>query len=162
MKQQNIKAAEPKPVRNDSLKEAMDQLRNDPPKENNIVVLNEVVSARLLATVSMDREPELDPKTGEVILDKDTEIRFEIITNNKGELYYPVFTDGAELKKCSEEPDQRVLIVNFADLAAMIAAQNNQISGFVINPRGDNMVFPAEMIAKMSEEMMREDKEKEK
>ena len=82
--------------------------------------------------------------------------------NNKGELYYPVFTDGAELKKCSEEPDQRVLIVNFADLAAMIAAQNNQISGFVINPRGDNMVFPAEMIAKMSEEMMREDKEKEK
>ena len=162
MKQQNIKAAEPKPVRNDSLKEAMDQLRNDPTKENNIVVLNEVVSARLLAPVSMDREPELDPKTGEVILDKDTEIRFEIITNNKGELYYPVFTDGAELKKCSEEPDQRVLIVNFADLAAMIAAQNNQISGFVINTRGDNMVFPAEMIAKMSEEMMREDKEKEK
>ena len=162
MKQQNIKAAEPKPVRNDSLKEAMDQLRNDPTKENNIVVLNEVVSARLLAPVSMDREPELDPKTGEVILDKDTEIRFEIITNNKVELYYPVFTDGAELKKCSEEPDQRVLIVNFADLAAMIAAQNNQISGFVINPRGDNMVFPAEMIAKMSEEMMREDKEKEK
>ena len=162
MKQQNIKAAEPKPVRNDSLKEAMDQLRNDPTKETNIVVLNEVVRAGLLAPVSMDREPELDPKTGEVILDKDTEIRFEIITNNKGELYYPVFTDGAELKKCSEEPDQRVLIVNFADLAAMIAAQNNQISGFVINPRGDNMVFPAEMIAKMSEEMMREDKEKEK
>ena len=162
MKQQNIKEAEPKPVRNDSLKEAMDQLRNDPTKENNIVVLNEVVSARLLAPVSMDREPELDPKTGEVILDKDTEIRFEIITNNKGELYYPVFTDGAELKKCSEEPDQRVLIVNLADLAAMIAAQNNQISGFVINPRGDNMVFPAEMIAKMSEEMMREDNEKEK
>ena len=55
MKQQNIKAAEPKPVRNDSLKEAMDQLRNDPTKENNIVVLNEVVSARLLAPVSMDR-----------------------------------------------------------------------------------------------------------
>ena len=74
MKQQNIKAAEPKPVRNDSLKEAMDQLRNDPTKENNIVVLNEVVSARLLAPVSMDREPELDPKTGEVILDKDTEL----------------------------------------------------------------------------------------
>ena len=145
MKQQNIKAAEPKPVRNDSLKEAMDQLGNDPTKENNIVVLNEVVSARLLAPVSMDREPELDPETGEVILDKDTEIRFEIITNNKGELYYPVFTDGAELKKCSDEPDQRVLIVNFADLAAMIAAQNNQISGFVINPRGDNMVFPAEI-----------------
>ena len=73
-----------------------------------------------------------------------------------------MFTDGAKLKKCSDEPDQRVLIVNFADLAAMIAAQNNQISGFVINPRGDNMVFPAEMIAKMSEEMTREDKEKEK
>ena len=162
MKHQKHKAAEPRPVRNDSLKEAMDQLRNDPTKENNIVVLNEVVRAGLLAPVSMDREPELDPETGEVILDKDTEIRFEIITNNKGELYYPVFTDGAELKKCSDEPDQRVLIVNFADLAAMIAAQNNQISGFVINPRGDNMVFPAEMIAKMSEEMTREDKEKEK
>ncbi|MDO4394273.1 MAG: SseB family protein [Bacillota bacterium] len=162
MKQNIDKTTVPKPVRNDKLKEAMDQLRNDPTRENNIVVLNEVVSAGLLAPVSMDREPEIDKKTGEVIIDKDTEIRFEIISNNRGELYYPVFTDGAEMKKFNIEQDQRVLIVSFNDLAAMIKVQNNQIAGFVINPKSDNMIFSADMIAKMSAEMEKEDKEKEK
>lgn len=155
------KVKPPKPLRNDALKAEMEELRKTQDREQYVKVLNEVVSAQLLIPIQMDRKPEVDAKSGEVILDKDTEIRFEIIENNKGELYYPVFTDGEEMKKLQLDKDQQVLIVSFGDLAAMLRMQADQMAGFVINPKGTNMVFPAGMVSKMAEEMDREIKRKE-
>lgn len=154
------KAKPPKPLRNDALKEAMETLRQTQDTQQYIKVLNEVVKAQLLIPIQMDRDPQVDEKTGEVILDKDTEIRFEIIENNKGELYYPVFTDGAEMKKLQLDKDQQVLIVSFADLEAMLRMQAGQMAGFVINPKGTNMVFPADMVHKMAEEISKETNER--
>ena len=152
------KAKPPKPLRNDVLKAEMEELRKTQDREQYVKVLNEVVNAQLLIPIQMDRKPEVDAKSGEVILDKDTEIRFEIIENNKGELYYPVFTDGEEMKKLQLDKDQQVLIVSFGDLAAMLRMQADQMAGFVINPKGTNMVFPAGMVSKMAEEMEETDK----
>ena len=155
------KHVRPVPVRNDGLKSDIEELKRDPNTEQYVKVLNEVVNAQLLAPIHLDKEPERDEKTGQVVIDKDTEIQFEMIRNNEGELYYPVFTDGAEMRKLQMEEDQRVLIVNFWDLANMVKMQEDQMSGFVINPKGGNMIFPADMIDKMVEEINRKKQEKE-
>lgn len=141
------------PVKNPDLKAAMEAARKDSRVENSVKLLNEVVRARLLIPVSMDRPAEYDEKSGEVILEKDTQISFELIKSANGELFYPVFTDGAELRKCDIDKDQQSLLVNFDDLAAMLLQPQNQVAGFVINPMSDSMRFNTEMVAAMKKDM---------
>lgn len=145
------------PVKNPELKAAIVKAKEDAGMENSVRFLNEVVRARLLAPVTMDRPPEYDKETGEIILEKDTAISFELIAADNGDLYYPVFTDGEEMLKCEIDKDQHSLIVNFDDLSAMLLNQPQcSVAGFVINPMSDNVVFSNEMIAAMKKDMAKE------
>ncbi|MGN0703846.1 MAG: SseB family protein [Lentihominibacter sp.] len=147
------------PVNNPELKEAIKTAKQNPSTETTVRLLNEVVKARLLAPVSMDRDPEYDAKINEVVLEKDTQISFELIKSGNGDLYYPVFTDGPEMKKCEVDKDQHSLIVNFDDLAAMLLQPQNAVAGFVINPMSDNICFSTDMIAAMKKDMEKENEE---
>ena len=144
------------PVNNPELKDAIKAAKQNPSTETTVRLLNEVVKARLLVPVSMDRDPEYDAKINEVILEKDTQISFELIKSGNGDLYYQVFTDGPEMKKCEIDKDQHSLIVNFDDLAAMLLQPQNAVAGFVINPMSDNICFSTEMIAAMKKDMEKE------
>ena len=93
----------------------------------------------------------------DVFLEKDTTISFELIKAANGDLYYPVFTHGEELKKCSKEQDQHTMKVTFEDLANMILNQGKVVKGFVINPMGENICFTADMIEGMIHSMREED-----
>ncbi|MDO4485151.1 MAG: SseB family protein [Bacillota bacterium] len=147
------------PVSNPELKEAIKAAKSEPGMETTVALLNKVVEARLLAPVSMDRDPEYDAKIDEVVLEKDTQISFELIKSSNGELYYPVFTDGPEMKKCEIDKDQHSLIINFDDLAAMLLQPQNAVAGFVINPMSDNICFSTEMVAAMKKDMEKEKQE---
>lgn len=153
---ENTNTQAPKPVRNDSLLESIRALKKEESKENTVRFLNEVVRARLLAPVALDREPVLDKKEREIVLEKDTTISFELIKASNGDLYYPVFTHGEALRQCGGEKDQQSMIVNFEDLANMILGQSKAVRGFVINPMAENICFPSEMIEAMIAEMERE------
>ena len=148
-----------KPVRNPELKKAMEEAKKDPGMENSIRLLNEVVKARLLIPVSMDKDPQYDRKLEEVVLEKDTRISFELIKAASGDLYYPVFTDGEEMIKCEIEKDQHSMIVNFDDLAAILLMPQSGIAGFAINPMSDNLCFSKEMVASMKRDMEKEREE---
>lgn len=147
-----------KPVKNPDLKKAIKDARKEPNEENSVRLLNEVVKARLLIPVSMDKDPEYDEKLKEVVLEKDTRISFELIKAKNGELYYPVFTDGEEMLKCDIEKDQHSMIVNFDDLAAILLMPQSGIAGFSINPMSDNLCFRTEMVAAMKRDMEKERK----
>ena len=149
-----------KPVRNPELKKAMEEAKKDPGMENSIRLLNEVVKARLLIPVSMDKDPQYDRKLEEVVLEKDTRISFELIKAASGDLYYPVFTDGEEMIECEIEKDQHSMIVNFDDLAAILLMPQSGIAGFAINPMSDNLCFSKEMVASMKRDMEKEREEK--
>lgn len=146
----------PTPIRNDSLLESIHKAKQDSSQENTVKMLNEVVKAKLLAPVSLDREPEASGEEGQVVLEKDTTISFEMIKAKNGDLYYPVFTHGEELRKCSADSNQHSMIVNFEDLANMILSQSKVVRGFVINPMGENICFTSEMIDDMMKEMKKE------
>ena len=147
-----------KPVKNPELKKAIEAARKEPNQENSIKLLNEVVRARLLIPVSMDRDPEYDEKLHEVVLEKDTRISFELIKAKNGDLYYPVFTDGEEMLRCDLDTDQHSMIVNFDDLAAILLMPQSGIAGFAINPMSDNLCFSRDMVAAMKRDMDNEKK----
>ena len=140
-----------KPVRNPELKKAIQNAKKDPGMENSVRLLNEVVRAKLLIPVSMDKDPEYDNA-----LEEDTRISFELIKATNGDLYYPVFTDGEEMLRCDIEKDQHSMIVNFDDLAAILLMPQSGIAGFTINPMSDNVCFTTEMVASMKRDMENE------
>lgn len=153
-------AEAPKPIRNDALLESIKAAKTEESKENTVKMLNEVVRAKLLAPISLDRDPVISGEDGQVVLEKDTTISFELIKASNGDIYYPVFTHGEELRKCSDQKDQHSMIVNFEDLANMIMNQNKAVRGFVINPMGENICFTSEMIEVMIKDMKKETAEK--
>ena len=124
--------------------------------ENSVRFLNEVVRARLLIPVSMDKSPVYDKELDEIILEENTEISFELIKAANGDIYYPVFTDGEEMLKCGIGRGQQSMIVNFDDLAAMLLSPVNAVAGFAINPMSDNMCFTTDMVAAMKKDMEKE------
>jgi hypothetical protein len=150
--------AELTPIRNDELLEIIHTVQKDPSTDNIVKMFNAVVAAELLAPITLDKDPTMDEK--EVYLEKDTTISFELIKAANGDLYYPVFTHGEELKKCSEEQDQHTIKVTFEDLANMIIHQGKVVKGFVINPMGENICFTADMIEGMIASMRAEDSAK--
>lgn len=143
----------PKPVRNDDLVESIKNAKEDASQENTVKMLNQVVRAKLLAPISLDKAPVMEGEDGQVVLEKDTTVSFELIKAQNGDLYYPVFTDGEELRKCSAEKNQHSMIVNFEDLANIILNQGKAVRGFVINPMGQNICFTSEMIEGMIRDM---------
>lgn len=146
------------PIRNDELLDIIHTVQKDPSTDNIVKMFNAVVAAELLAPISMDKDPTMDKD--DVFLEKDTTISFELIKAANGDLYYPVFTHGEELKKCSKEQDQHTLKVTFGDLANMILNQGKVVRGFVINPMGENICFTADMIEGMIASMRAEDSAK--
>ncbi len=150
--------AELTPIRNDGLLEIIHAVQKDPSTDNIVKMFNAVVAAELLAPISLDVDPTIDEK--DVYLEKDTTISFELIKAANGDLYYPVFTHGEELKKCSQEKDQHTMKVTFEDLANMILNQGKVVKGFVINPMGENICFTADMIEGMIASMRAEDSAK--
>lgn len=149
--------AEATPIRNDELLEIIHQVQKEASTENIVKMFNAVVTAELLAPVSLDKDPTMEEN--DVFLEKDTTISFELIKAAGGDLYYPVFTHGEELKKCSDEKDQHTMKVTFEDLANMILNQGKVVKGFVINPMGENICFTADMIESMINSMKKEDAE---
>ena len=146
-----------KPIRNDRLLDSIHKMQQDASSENIVKMFNEVVIAKLLAPINLDQDPTVEKDN--VYLEKDTTISFELIKAANGDLFYPVFTHGEELKKCSEEKDQHTMLVTFDDLANMIMNQGKVVKGFVINPMGENICFTADMIEGMIESMRKEDAE---
>ena len=126
--------AELTPIRNDELLEIIHTVQKEPSTDNIVKMFNAVVTAELLAPISLDKDPTMEKN--DVFLEKDTTISFELIKAANGDLYYPVFTHGEELKKCSKEQDQHTMKVTCEDLANMILNQGKVVKGFVINPMG--------------------------
>lgn len=152
-------AEAPKAVRNDSLIESITRAKVEASQANTVNMLNEVIRAKLLAPISLDQEPVVEGEDGQVVLEKDTAISFELIKATNGDLYYPVFTHGEELRKCSSEQNQHSMIVDFQDLSKMILSQENAVRGFVVNPMGENICFTSEMIQGMVDDMKKETEE---
>ena len=150
----------PTPIRNDVLLESIKKAKEDASQENTVKMLNQVVRAKFLAPISLDKGPSVEGEDGQVVLEKDTTVSFELIKAQNGDLYYPVFTHGEELRKCSTEKNQHSMIVNFEDLANIILNQGKAVRGFVINPMGQNICFTSEMIEGMIKDMEAESEKK--
>ena len=141
-----------KPVTNAALNQATKALRAENNAHNLNAVLNELTRTVLLspARVELPKEAIKLDANGRVQVPKDTKITFALLKAADGKSYFPAFSCEAELRKWKQNPAGQVMVLRFDDYARMLR-QNEHVSGFVLDPFGDNLRFDAKMVASVKE-----------
>ena len=110
-----------KPVTNPELLSAVERMNRENTRESREAVLDMVItSARFLAPVTI--LPGKDPEG------QDTQIQFQLLTNQEGQPFFPAFTGWEELRKLCGPKNQQTLVLSFDDYARMIL-QDNRAAG---------------------------------
>lgn len=141
------------PVSNPALDKAGKALRENNNPQNLNLVINEVTRSFFLipATVNWNGSAPKPDQNGRVVLPKDTKITFSVVKSDSGKAYFPAFSCEAELRKGKFPHANQVMLLRFDDYARMLQ-QNEQISGFVVDPFGNNLRFESPMVASIKQQ----------
>lgn len=106
------------------------------------LMFSEILNAEYIVPADTSKLKIEGVKSGEIKLNKDSEVSFPVLQNAQGKNYYPFFTDYNELRKYDMNSNCSVLAATFKDIE--IFAEKSD--GIVINPFGANIVLTAEML----------------
>lgn len=137
---------ERKPIENPVLVDAMATFKLDlTNREHEMAFLQAAVAARYLLPAQVQPDPDAGvDENGQ----QRARIAFQIMTNQKGEQFMPVFTDEVELRKARNfQPGERVQIavMSFMDVYHFIKG-NEPIRGVVINPAGSALCLVRQQV----------------
>ncbi|HWT26316.1 MAG TPA: enhanced serine sensitivity protein SseB C-terminal domain-containing protein, partial [Mobilitalea sp.] len=143
-----------KPVTNPELVEAIHNMIEDNSTDAQNAMINELMKAHFLSPAKLSPQPKRKEKAanGEIVLKEDTAINFTLIQNSNGETFFPVFTDWDELHKWLKDENQQTIVTTFDDLAALILKPGTDFAGFVINPFGESINIPEELVNDLKEQ----------
>ena len=156
-------APEAKPLRpedvfpelgNEDLVKAMNELNKHEDQATQTAMIEKVIGARFFAPVDvLDADGNVLKGHGKVAIPKDAKFNFKLIQNAKGEQYFAVFTDIKEFLKWSKNPKVNTIVVVFPQIAQLAKEKSDAISGFVINPMSQNVIFSQEIISSLLDAM---------
>ncbi len=141
-------AKEMEPLQNDRLKEVIKNLHENYNEDTEEKFLAELKNASFLAPADIKVEEDLKEKIesdGTITLDKNTPMNFMLISSEDGKNFFPAFTDEEELSKDPEKKD--AIIINLETYLEMLDSNTEEnIAGIAINPFGEAIVIPKEML----------------
>ena len=126
-------------IENEKLVELMGKIRQDPSEENMIDVLKEAAVAKFLVPV--------DGTEGNY--------SFHAMSDSKGLKYMVVYGDSDSFEVAFEDKKepQNGVIAGFADLIDVVMAPKMDLSGFVINPGSEQVLFGKDMLKMIAAQM---------
>lgn len=126
-------------IENEKLVELMGKIRQDPSEENMIAVLKEAAVAKFLVPV--------DGTEGNY--------SFHAMSDSKGLKYMVVYSDSDSFEVAFEDKKepQNGVIAGFADLIDVVMAPKMDLSGFVINPGSEQVLFGKDMLKMIAAQM---------
>lgn len=134
-------------LKNGELVKAMDALKKEENAETQRALIENVLGARFFAPVEvMDANGNMLTGNGKIDIPPDAKFNFKLIENAKGERYFTVFTDINEFQKWNKSDRVNTIIVVFPQIAQLAAEKAGEVSGFVINPMTQNIIFSQEAI----------------
>lgn len=141
-------------LHNEKLIDAMEALKKEANKETQAALIENVIGAKFFAPVEViDAEGNVVKGSGRIAIPNDAKFNFKLIQNTKGEQYFTVFTDVKEFMKWSKSPKVNTIVVVFPQIAQLAQQKADAISGFVINPMSQNIIFSQEAISNLLEAM---------
>lgn len=139
-------------IDNTKLIDLINKLKEEKTMEAQNRVISEVLKSKFMCPVTLESAPK---GGGKVEIGKDTKIQFSIIKTKEGKNFLMAFTSEPEVHKWQKSNVQQSIIYTFEDYA-MIATNNDNLEGFVIDPMGCNIVFTKDMIKEIKQNVTRE------
>ena len=124
---------------NEKLIELMGKIREDSSEDNMIAVLKEAAVSKFIVPV--------DGGEGDY--------RFHAVSDSKGLKYMVVYADSDSFEVAFEnkKDKQNGVLAGFADLIDVVMAPKMGLSGFVINPGSEEVLFGKEMLKMIAAQM---------
>lgn len=98
-----------------------------------------------LTAVNFSKKPVVQ-KDGSLLLEKNTDIRFPLLANNKKETFYPAFTSQMELDKWKQNLDETTILTLCVDDYVDLLNNDPTVWGIVINPFNQSFLVSKEML----------------
>jgi len=133
---------------------AMELVKSDNSEKHMEFFINELLQAKFICPVSINPVPDVRPD-GSFDMPKDAQISFPMITNVEGQKFVMAYTDMAELLRWKKDSKQAVLIFKFPNYAEVVLQEDNPCAGIAVNPFGDNMVIPKELVRRIKDTHMK-------
>lgn len=139
-----------KPVSNPMLAGSIQLVKAEDTPEHRNMFISELIKAHFLMPANITPEPE-KTEDGRLRLLPESQIQFPMLENDKGEHFFMAFTSKREFDKWMENEDKAAFTLTFADYAGLLFNRNkngetSSAIGFVINPKGDNILIPKGMV----------------
>ena len=126
---------------NTPLLRAIARMQTENSRESREAVLDLIISqAQFLAPADIVPETE----------GKEAALRFQLLTNQEGQPFFPAFTGWEELRKLCGPKNQQTLVLTFDDYAAMVV-RDTRAAGFVVDPFGSCLSFDRAMVAHLAQ-----------
>ena len=124
-------------LNNQALLSAVARMEKEGTRESREAVLDLIITtARFLAPADIQEG-------------KETQINFQLIPNQDGQVFFPAFTGGDELRKLCGPKNQQTLLLCFDDYATMVL-RDKRAAGLVVDPFGCCLSFDRTMIAHLA------------
>ena len=126
-------------IENEKLVELLGRIRQDSSEENMIAVLKEAAVSRFIVPVD----------------GSDGNYSFHAVSDSKGLKYMVVYCDSDSFEVAFEgkKEHQNGVLAGFADLIDVVMAPKMDLSGFVINPGSEEVLFGKEMLKMIAAQM---------
>lgn len=141
-----------KSVSNPMLVGAIELMKEEDTPAHRNMFLGELTKAELLSPVSVEPAPEAG-EDGKLTLAPGSKVQFPMLSASDGKKFFMAFTDNREYDKWKEKNgDMPFFALKIEDYAAMLFRKDAQGNicpalGVALNPFGNNVVIPREMLA---------------
>lgn len=136
-------------LKNEELVAAMEAIKQNENKETQTAFVSAAVKSRYFSPVDVinaDGTPLAG--NGKMEIPKDAKFNFKLVTNSKGEQFFPVFTDITEFQKWNKNEKINTIVVVFPQMADLVS-KKPETQGIVINPMSQNLIFTREILDAM-------------
>ena len=141
-------------IYNPALKAAIEKMQADNTPENVNSMIDCVMAAQFITpgVVSQPRNVAKTDSKGATVMQQETQVQFQLIENGNKEKFFPAFTDEEEKDKWAAAQGKQNVIMTFDSYAQVLSAPDCNVKGFVINPFGKSVAFPAPMVMSLKKQ----------
>ncbi|MDE6005159.1 MAG: enhanced serine sensitivity protein SseB [Oscillospiraceae bacterium] len=139
------------PITNPALVQAMDAMKQERTQKNEVTFVNHLKVARFLVPANVESVQQAQAnQDGTVELKEQPKVSFILFNNTEGQKFFPLFTDIAEVRKWGESGKHQLAAISYRDLCQFFQRnQNDEISGAVVNPFGQNIMIPVDSMIRI-------------
>ena len=139
-------------INNKELMNAIEIMKQEKTPQSQNRVIAEILKAKFMCPVILQDVPK---GGGKINITKDTKIQFSIVKTTNDKNFLIAFTSDEEVNKWQKNKTQQSIIYTFEDYAT-IAQNNENLEGFIIDPKGCNLIFTKNMIMQIKNSITRE------